>query len=496
MDQELLAQLAAVSGALGSVLVLTARARGVFLAGLVLLAAAAVGLAGSLAERSAIDRALSAPGVGAAVVAACALAAGSLLLLRRPGGIIPALVAAAPFRPPVDFGGEHRFFVAIATDGRIGRLLPLYAVLAAASLATGIRVARDSRLAALPRELAYPAAAFVGLVAASLVWSHDIPAGSNLLLYFVLPTALLLAVVSRAPVRQWLARVLFVEVVAIALLLAVIGLWQAYAKTLLFSTPKVVVGNVYSDFFRVTSLFNDPSLYGRHLVVGIAVVLVAMWGRRLAVVPAAALVALLWAGLFFSYSQSSMVALVVTAAAIVLLMGDLPARRVIVSALALIVVVAGTAVAATVKDESIEKITSDRSRRVDLTAELFVRHPVVGVGVGAHPRATAEIAPQARRREDFVSHTTPLTVAAEQGLVGLAAYIALLAGAAVMLNRVRRVHEALGVGLGAVLLALFVHSLFYGGFFEDPVTWLVLGIGAAVLTSAAPRRTGPDAEPA
>jgi hypothetical protein len=462
----------------------------------VLLVAAAAGLAGSLAERSAVDRALSAPGAGLALVAAGALAAGVLVLVRRPGGIIPALVAAAPFRPPVDFGGEHRFFVAIATDGRIGRLLPLYAVLAAATAATAFRVVRDERIVALPRELAYPAAAFVGVVAASLSWSHDVPAGSNLLLYFVLPTALLLAVVARAPVREWLARVLFVEVMVIALLLAGIGLWQAYAKTLFFSTPKVVVGNVYSDFFRVTSLFNDPSLYGRHLVVGIAVALVAMWARRLGVLQAAALVGLLWAGLFFSYSQSSMVALVVTAAAIVLVMGDRAARRVVVVSLALILVVAGGAVAATVRDESIEKITSDRSRRVDLTAELFARHPVVGVGVGAHPRATAAIAPQARKREDFVSHTTPLTVAAEQGLLGLAAYVALLAGAGLMLARVRRVHEALGVGLAAVLLALFVHSLFYGGFFEDPVTWLVLGIGAAVLTSASPPEPRSEPEPA
>jgi hypothetical protein len=486
MDQELLAQLAALAGAVGSVLVLVAASRLVFLGGLVLLAAAGAGLAGALRDGTALDRALSAPGIAAGLAGLLVLTAGALVLVRRPGGIIPVLVAVAPFRPPVDVGGDNRFLVSIATDGRIGRLLPLYAVLAAAALATAIRVARERRVSALPRELAYPAAAFVALVAASLTWSHDVPAGTNLLLYFVLPAALLVAVTARAPVRPWLARVLFVEVVAITGAFAAIGLWQAYAKELFFSTPKVEVGNVYSDFFRVTSLFNDPSLYGRHLVVGIAVVLVAMWARKLSLALAAALIGLLWAGLFFSYSQSSMVALVVTAVAVVVAMGDRTARRVVVGALAVVLLVAGTAVAATVKDESIGKITSDRSRRVDLTAELFVRHPIVGVGVGAHPRATAEIAPEGRRREDFVSHTTPLTVAAEQGILGVAAYVVLLCGAAMLLYRVRRVNEALGVGLAAVLLALFVHSLFYGGFFEDPVTWLVLGIGAAVLVSAAP----------
>ena len=32
----------------------------------------------------------------------------------------------------------------------------------------------------------------------------------------------------------------------------------------------------------------------------------------------------------------------------------------------------------------------------------------------------------------------------------------------------RREEPALGLGLGAMLLALFVHSLAYSGFFEDP----------------------------
>jgi len=43
-----------------------------------------------------------------------------------------------------------------------------------------------------------------------------------------------------------------------------------------------------------------------------------------------------------------------------------------------------------------------------------------------------------------------------------------------------------------VFLALFVHSLFYGGFFEDPLAWLALAIGAAVVVAA---RELPAAEP-
>ena len=36
--------------------------------------------------------------------------------------------------------------------------------------------------------------------------------------------------------------------------------------------------------------------------------------------------------------------------------------------------------------------------------------------------------------------------------------------------------------LAASFVALFVHALFYSGFLEDPLTWVVLGIAAGQLT--------------
>jgi hypothetical protein len=40
------------------------------------------------------------------------------------------------------------------------------------------------------------------------------------------------------------------------------------------------------------------------------------------------------------------------------------------------------------------------------------------------------------------------------------------------------------LALGAAFLGLFVHALFYSGFLEDPLTWLVLGVAAGYLTLA------------
>ena len=71
-------------------------------------------------------------------------------------------------------------------------------------------------------------------------------------------------------------------------------------------------------------------------------------------------------------------------------------------------------------------------------------------------------------------------------MIGLAAYLALLAGAGVALATVARRDVALGLALGAALLALFVHALFYSGFFEDPITWFVLAVAAAYLVAREP----------
>ena len=106
---------------------------------------------------------------------------------------------------------------------------------------------------------------------------------------------------------------------------------------------------------------------------------------------------------------------------------------------------------------------------------MIEKHPVVGVGIGGQPRASRRLAGSERPTPNFVSHTTPLTVFAELGAIGLALYAWLLAAGAMLILQVRRLDEPLGLALGVTFLALFVHALFYSGFLEDPLTWLVLG---------------------
>jgi putative inorganic carbon (HCO3(-)) transporter len=480
------AQLAAVAGGLGAAVVLLGAKRLVLLGGFALLAASEAGLVLST----------SGDGVSATLVALGAaalvpLAGAAAIFVRWPVAVLPAVLAAAPFRPPLEFDSGNRFFVGVAEEGELGRLLPLYGVLAAAALALAWTVLRGREVRSLPRVVALPTGAFFALAALSLTWSSDVEAGADTLAFFLLPFATLLGVAGRAPYPPRLSRVLAAIAVALACLFAAVGLWQAATHELLFFSPSVEVGNAFSSFFRVTSLFRDPSLYGRHLVVGIAVLLVLLLRRRVNLVLGLALITFLWAGLFFSYSQSSFGALFAVVLALALAAGGRGLR--LIAALTAAAVALGGAglVAAEIDDHSARRVTSDRSRRIDLTLEVMRDQPIAGVGLGAQPVEAQSRSEQGGSPSRFVSHTTPLTVAAELGVLGLIAYLALLAGAAILVERVRRAHVELGLMLGAVLLALVVHSLAYSGFFEDPVTWLVVAAGSAFLAAR-----GRDAEAA
>jgi hypothetical protein len=486
------AQLAAVGGALASVLVLLARGRVALLAGLLLLAAAEAGLALSLGDAS-LDKLSGAAGAAAACVALLALGGAAALLARRPALVPVAVLLAAPFRPPIAFDSSSSFLVAIAEDGRLGRLLPLYFVLAAAALALGWRTLRGRPVRALPNTIAWPAAAFFALAFVSLLWADDVEAGANLLTFFTLPFAALLATVARADFPDWVLRAMAAVGVGLATLFAVVGLYQIATHKLFFYAPNLAVSNANADYFRVTSLFGDPSLYGRHVVLGIGVALTLLAANRWRTWPLIGLVVVMWAGLLFSYSQSSMAALLLVTLALGLVTGDRRVRRAVAGLAVAAALAAGAFVVYELVDgESLNHITSDRTERVQDTTRVIEHHPLIGVGIGGQPRASRLLAGSDRPTPNFVSHTTPLTVAAELGAVGVVLYAWLLVGGALVIERVRRREPALGLALAASLLALFVHALFYSGFLEDPITWVVLATAAGWLAAHEAMRTAAE----
>jgi hypothetical protein len=491
MEHAETAQLAALGGALGAVLVLLAAgraARVALLAGLALLAATELTLVWALGD-GLLDRVSGATGVAALVAGLAAVAAAAAILVRRPALVPLAVLVAAPLRPPLSFDSSSTFLLQVSNDGRLGRLLPLYFVLAAAATALGWRTLRGGEVKPLPWTVALPAAAFFAFACCSLTWADDVEAGTNLLLFFTLPFVALLATVARAEFPDWTPRALAAAAIALASVFAAVGLYQAATHELFFYAPNLTASNANTDYFRVTSLFGDPSLYGRHVVLGIGVALTLLATRRWRTWPLLALLALMWAGLLFSYSQSSMVALLVMTLALAVATGDGRVRRAVALLAAAAVVAACAYVAVQVADgKSLNRITSDRTERVQDATRVIEKHPIVGVGIGGQPRASRRLVHSDRPTPNFVSHTTPLTVFAELGVIGLALYAWLLAGTTVLILRLRGREEALALALGVTFLGLFTHALFYSGFLEDPLTWLVVGITAAYAAQPVERR--------
>src|SRR3954462_15626719 len=159
--------------------------------------------------------------------------------------------------------------------------------------------------------IAPPLAAFVLWTGVSLFWSSDVRAGSFELLAYYLPFAVIGVGIARLNWSRLAFTLLGVELVGLALVFAGVGLYQ-YATRNLFWNPKVIVGNAYLPFYRVNSVFWDPSIYGRFLMIAIlaAVVVVVRTGSRRLAFAGAGAILVIWAGLLLSYSQSSFAGLI------------------------------------------------------------------------------------------------------------------------------------------------------------------------------------------
>jgi O-antigen ligase len=239
-------------------------------------------------------------------------------------------------------------------------------------------------------------------------------------------------------------------------------------------------------------VFWDPSVYGRFLVLAmIPSIVLIVRGRSLrwSLIAAAALV-VTWLGLLISYSQSSFAALlvVVIGAAFVAWRW-----RALVAVVLAVAVLAGISVAQPQVRRSLQHhtshglndATSGRSSLVANGIRIAVSHPVTGVGIGGFKRAYAErVNFKGKDPKKAASHTTPVTVAAETGVVGLVLYV--LAVGAFLLEAFQRRGRTLPLVAGLGILAVFCHSLFYNAFFEDPMTWALFGLAVLALPERMP----------
>jgi putative inorganic carbon (hco3(-)) transporter len=477
------AELGGVLGGAGLAVLLLAPGRWPRLAGLGAWAAGALLLALELAPNG-HDEALAAAAGGGAVLAAGVGA----VLLRWPWLVAFAALACVPARIPVTIADEEA-----------NLLLPLYGVVAGAAVALAVQFLRGDERTRELGPVAWPLAGFAAWAGATMLWTDDVRQGSIALLAFVLPFGLLAVAIARL---EWSRRILswlYAQLVVMALAFAAIGVYQWLTRDV-FWNPKVIVGNAYAPFYRVNSVFWDPSIYGRFLVVAILASLVLVLyggGGKIVLVSGVAIVAI-WTGLVFSFSQSSFIALIVgvLGAAALAWRWRAAAALGIASVALLSVGFSAPPVRDAILDDveaGLNKATSGRAGLVTNGARIALDHPVAGVGIGGFRRAYAErTGLRGEEPKRAASHNTPVTVAAETGLPGLALLLWLIAaGVALPLRRASRSFAGRASLIVAIaLVAIIVHSLFYNAFFEDPMTWGLLGLAALVVAW----RTSPEAE--
>ena len=418
----------------------------------------------------------------ALAAAACGLlvlALGALAIRRRPALLALAAAAALPFRVPIESGGATA-----------NLLVPLYLVIAAGVLAYAVPRLRAPRGLDEPEHdegeharspLEWLLAAAVVLYAAQAAYSSDFDGALTQTIFFYVPFALLYALLVRIRWTTRLAARCLIVLLVLAAAFVGIGFVE-YEQRQLLLNPKVISSNQLETYFRVNSLFFDPNIYGRFLVtVMLGLVALLLWCRRPALVAGcAAALAVLWAGLVLTLSQSSFTGLLAGLIVLGALRWGTRRALALVAAFAVagILVVAG-APGAVGLDGSADSVSSGRWSLVKGGVELASAQPLRGWGSSSFKTEYRRQEKASSERASAASHTIPVTVAAEQGLGGLALYLALVAAAiATLLRNARR--SVARAAVAAAFVALVVHTLLYAAFLEDPLAWALLALGSAL----------------
>lgn len=418
------------------------------------------------------------PALLGALILVAALGGLAVLISRR-GALMGLLaVAALPFRVPIQAGG---------TTSNL--LVPLYLVVAAGSLAYIIRVfagdrdSSDWRSAgggASPGWIERLLALYVVLYALQSIYSPDFEKALQQMVFFYVPFALLYRLLCSLDWTPRLVRSCLLLIVGLAIVFSAIGFAEYETKTIILN-PKLVVTNDLHTYFTVNSVFFDPDIFGRFLslvMVLLATLLLYPTPAREQLAGTVAL-AILWGGLVLTLSRSSLGALLLGLGVLAALRWK-PTRALVVAVV--VVALGGAAVAISPTtfglNQGLNNASSGRGGLVSGGIELFGDRPMWGYGSGSfvteyrahHPRTATTLA---------ASHTIPITIAAEQGLIGEIAYVALVLASLITLLRGAR-GDPLRSAFAAAFAALVVHTMLYADFLEDPTTWALLGAGVAL----------------
>ena len=443
---------------------------------------------------------------GLIVAGAVVLAVGAAAMLRWPILLPLLLIAALPFRVRLHVSGGEA----------VNLLVPLYVVIGSGVLATVVATFRGrTSLRRLPRPLVLALVAVVSLYALQTIYSPDVAFASRNVGFFLIPFAILFSLLAEARWDRRLLKLALVVLLAEGLIFALIGIGQ-FSTEHIFWNDKLEASNDFHFYFRVNSLFWDPNIYGRYLVLAIMLATTTLlWAaNRILALALAGIVAITFAGLLFAFSQTSFIALF--AGLIVLVALRWSFRWTAMATLIAVVAAGGALIVRSSSNDSNSINTEGHGTLVSGGLKLARHRPLYGYGSASFSKefAREENVPPG---DTTISHSEPVTVAAEQGAIGVLAYLALLAAALwAMADGMRGTAPGLGapfrslgggdrveltparIGIAAAFCALLVHTVGYAAYLTDPLTWALLAAGGVLAAEVGagewPRRAAPAAE--
>lgn len=402
--------------------------------------------------------------VGSLAYATTAYAVHPLALPALLGAAL--FVAAAFIRPLYGLAGAVLMtpLDAFAFSLPVGALSPAEAALAVVALAWVSRAALDPRSVAFPAVRDAPLAVLVLVVAAGLLVAVDV---SPVLRVTLLWSIFYLVYLQAQSLSAGEIRLVLVAAAVGAGILGGIGVLN-YLQS---GSPELFAGGAVTGD-RAVGSFADPNYYAALLALASlpAIVLALADLRRDGWLLAPAALAL--TGLAFSLSRGAMLGLAV---GLLLLLLWTRARRIalVVAAAVIVLTLAGgnplgqSEYYGTVSERisSLQNPTRE-SKRPEIwqtAVDIAVEHSLVGIGVNQfeHEAVKRSLVERGKTLEN--AHSIPLSLAAETGVIGLAAFLVLIGQlvarglrALVSADRLVRV---LAFGVSAALVAFLIQGL-------------------------------------
>jgi putative inorganic carbon (HCO3(-)) transporter len=456
-------------------------------------------------EPRVIDLRESPAQIAAGLLVGAAAITGLVFVFRRwPWAFAVAALAMLPLRVPIEIGGENA-----------NLLVPLYLVIAAGFIAQVVWPPPPAL--PTPRSvtvLRWLLAATLVLYAVQASYSEDVSNAIENSGFFLVPFAVMFVLLLGMEWTRDLLGKALIAVAGVAAAVALVGIFQSVVRDL-FLNPELFDANQLHEYFRVNSVFFDPNIFGRYLALALtAIGAYAVWSedrRWLGLAALAGGISLI--ALTFTYSITGFAALLAGLGAVALLRwswrGALAAAALGAAALAALLIAGGTPTSDIQTDRNFDsghfplvegglmlaglKDPPAPSDPDQIRCKCDPGEPVFGWGSGAFGAAFYEEIEPARTA---VSHSEPITVLAEQGVVGFVFYLALLAAILLVLVADGAWRYPGRSAVAACFVAILIHSFGYTGFLIDPATWAILALGVGLRAARPSSATDPAPGPA